>query len=89
MVWGLTFLVPTVLEGYSPLLITFGRFAAHGLLSCILSQAGPGLRALGREAWKAAAAFALLGNIGYDVVLVQGIRQVGAPLVALITGPFP
>jgi len=90
VLWGLAFLLPTLLQGWSAVAVTTGRYLAYGALSLLLfGLAGRSLRAIARRHWRPALAFAVAGNAGYYLLLVLGIDLVGAPLVTIVIGTIP
>ena len=90
LVWGLAYLVPVLLGGWNPVIVTLGRYLAYGLLSAVLFAVGRrGLRRMAREHWRVALAFAVAGNAGYYLLLVAGIRAAGAPLTDMVIGVIP
>ena len=53
LVWGLAFLLPVLLGGWSPVVVTVGRYLAYGLFSVVLfALGGRGLRQVAREHWR-------------------------------------
>ena len=45
LIWGSAFLVPVLLGGWNPVIVTLGRYLAYGLLSAVLfALGGRGLR---------------------------------------------
>jgi drug/metabolite transporter (DMT)-like permease len=90
LIWGSAFLVPVLLGGWNPVVVTLGRYLAYGLLSAALfALGGRDLRRILRENWRAALAFAVAGNAGYYLLLVIGIRAAGAPLTDMVIGAIP
>ena len=90
LVWGSAFLVPVLLGGWNPVIVTLGRYLVYGLLSAILfTLGGGGPRRVLREHWRTALAFALAGNAAYYLLLVIGIRAAGAPLTDMVIGAIP
>lgn len=90
LVWGLAFLLPVLLGGWNPVIVTVGRYLAYGLLSLVLfAVGGRPIRQLAREHWRLALAFAVAGNAGYYLLLVMGIRAAGAPLTDMVIGAIP
>jgi drug/metabolite transporter (DMT)-like permease len=90
LVWGSAFLVPVLLGGWNPVIVTLGRYLVYGLLSAILfTLGGCGPRRVLREHWRTALAFALAGNAAYYLLLVIGIRAAGAPLTDMVIGAIP
>ena len=50
LVWGLAFLLPVLLGGWNPVIVTVGRYLAYGLLSVVLfAVGGRSLRQLARH----------------------------------------
>ena len=90
LVWGLAFLVPVLLPGWSAVAVTAGRYLAYGILSlALLAYEGRAARRLAREHWRAALAFAVSGNVGYYLLLVISIQKIGAPVTDTIIGSMP
>jgi drug/metabolite transporter (DMT)-like permease len=90
LIWGTAFLVPVLLGGWNPVIVTLGRYLVYGLLSVVLLiLGGRDLRRGLREHWRAALAFAVAGNAGYYLLLVIGIRAAGAPLTDMVIGAIP
>ena len=90
MIWGLAFLLPVLLGGWNPVIVTVGRYLAYGLLSVILfGLGGRSMRQLARQHWRLALAFAVTGNVGYYLLLVVAIRTAGAPLTDMVIGAIP
>lgn len=90
LVWGLAFLVPVLLPGWSAAAVTAGRYLAYGILSlALLAYEGRAAWRLARQHWRAALAFAVAGNVGYYLLLVIGIQKIGAPVTDTIIGSIP
>lgn len=90
LVWGLAFLVPVLLPGWSAVAVTTGRYLAYGLVSALVfGMGGRALRGLARQHWRPALAFAITGNAGYYLLLVLGIDLIGAPITDIIIGCIP
>jgi drug/metabolite transporter (DMT)-like permease len=90
LVWGTAFLVPVLLSGWNPVIVTLGRYLVYGLLAgVLLAVGGPGPRRVLREHWRIALGFALAGNAVYYLLLVIGIRAAGAPLTDMVIGAIP
>jgi drug/metabolite transporter (DMT)-like permease len=90
LVWGLAFLLPVLLGGWNPVIVTVGRYLAYGLLSVVLfAVGGRPVRQLARQHWRLALAFAVAGNVGYYLLLVVGIRAAGAPVTDMVIGAIP
>jgi len=88
--WGLVFVAPRMVGGYSSVDLTAGRFVAYGLLSAALM-----LWASRRRAWPtgsqavAAAGLSVLGFTGYYLLLVLAVRDAGTEVPTLIIGTIP
>ena len=90
LVWGLAFLVPVLLPGWSAAEVTAGRYLAYGMLSlALLAYEGRAAWRLARQHWRAALAFAITGNVAYYLLLVIGIQKIGAPVTDTIIGSIP
>jgi len=90
LVWGLAFLVPVLLPGWSAAEVTAGRYLAYGMLSlALLAFEGRAAWRLARQHWRAALAFAITGNVAYYLLLVIGIQKIGAPVTDTIIGSIP
>jgi drug/metabolite transporter (DMT)-like permease len=90
LIWGLAFPLPELLDGWSPVAITAGRYLAYGGLSMVLFLVGGrGLRRLARQHWRLALVYAVAGNVGYYLLLVLGVDLVGAPITDIIIGCTP
>lgn len=88
--WGLVFVAPLMLAGYSAVDFTAGRFAAYGVLAAVLLLLGLRTRRLptARQAF-AALGMSVLGFTGYYLLLVFAIRDAGTEVPALIIGTIP
>lgn len=89
--WGMVFLVPELLPGFSALELAVGRYVAYGVIA--LGIALPQLRRLfcRLDANDYAAMFrqALSGNIIYYILLAIGVKYAGVPATSLIVGMLP
>ncbi|SEI61794.1 hypothetical protein SAMN05518849_101302 [Sphingobium sp. AP50] len=89
--WGLVFLAPEVISGFSPLQQAVGRYLAYGALSLILIA--PRWRSLAarltpRLLW-ALAWLALAGNLFYYVLLASAVQMGGIAMTSLVVGFLP
>lgn len=90
LIWGLAFVLPELLPGWSPVAVTAGRYLAYGMVSLVLfALGGRRLWRLTLRHWRPALAFALTGNVLYYLLLVVGIDLVGAPATDIIVGCIP
>lgn len=89
--WGLVFLAPELVPGFSPLELTIGRYLAYGVISVVLIV--PRWRALrpriGRSEWLALAWLSLAGNSLYYVLLSSAVQLGGIALTSLVMGFLP
>ncbi|MDG2523719.1 DMT family transporter [Caulobacter segnis] len=89
--WGLVFLGPKMLTGFSPVELSAGRYLAYGLASLLLIA--PLWRRLAprvtRADWKALFWLSLAGNIVYFLFLVVAIQKAGIAVASLIVGLVP
>lgn len=89
--WGLVFLAPEIVPGFSPLEQAIGRYLAYGLMSVLL--VAPRWRAIRplltpRILW-ALAWLALAGNLFYYVLLVSAVQMGGIAMTSLVVGFLP
>ena len=95
--WGMTFVAPLVVDGFTPLDFTVGRFVACGLFSLLWLAwvHGRGAWRGAPEAWPtwaqmgAALGLSILGYTGYYWLLVLAIEDTGAALPVIIIGTIP
>jgi drug/metabolite transporter (DMT)-like permease len=88
--WGLVFVAPRMVSGYSSVDLTAGRFAAYGVVAAAVMLAGLRARRMptARQA-VAAAGMSVLGFTGYYLLLVLAIRDAGTEVPTLIIGTIP
>lgn len=95
--WGMTFVAPLVVDGFSALEFTVGRFAACGLFALAWLAWVHGRAAVrgAHQAWPTmgqmgvALGLSVLGYTGYYWLLVLAIEDAGAALPVLIIGTIP
>lgn len=89
--WGLVFLAPEAVRGFTPLQHAVGRYVAYGALSLILvvprwrllaARITPGI--LWALAW-----LALAGNLFYYVLLASAVQMGGIAMTSLVVGFLP
>jgi len=89
--WGLVFLAPELVPGFTPLQLSAGRYLAYGLVAAALIA--PHWRRLaGRltwREWRALAWLSLCGNIVYYLFLAQAVQSGGAVSSAIVIGLLP
>lgn len=89
--WGLVFLAPELVSGFTPLQLAIGRYLVFGLVSAGLI--GSRWRSLtakvqGRD-WLALAGLGLTGNTLYYVLLSAAVQQGGIAMASLVIGFLP
>jgi drug/metabolite transporter (DMT)-like permease len=90
MLWGLVFVAPLLLPNYPPIMLTFGRYLAFGVVTLPIAWWFRNeLRALTKSDWWIAAKLSLIGNVIYYLALSAAIQLAGAPLPTLIIGTLP
>ncbi|WP_079989438.1 DMT family transporter [Candidatus Protochlamydia phocaeensis] len=91
LVWGLIFVIPGLLEGFSPLEVALGRYSCLGLISLffMLSQGLKKWLSFPGAIWSQAFICSLVVNVLYYISLVLGLRYASAPVTALILGLSP
>ena len=89
--WGLNFVLPGLMPGFSPIEVTLGSFFFLGILSCFLifRKGNHKWHSIPRNLWVQAALYALVGNIIYCFFLVTGLRYSNASVIALLIGLSP
>jgi drug/metabolite transporter (DMT)-like permease len=87
--WGMVFVAPRMVAGFSAVDFTAGRFVAYGALSLLL------VLLLRKSAWPtprqalAALGMSVLGFTGYYLLLAKGIQDAGTEVPSLIIGTIP
>jgi len=89
--WGLVFLVPAILAGFSPLQLATGRYLVYGIVAVVLLlPRWTRLRKeIGKAEWLALAWLSLLGNLLYYVLLSISVQWSGSAAASLIVGMMP
>lgn len=89
-IWGLIFVVPQFMSGFSALEITLGRYFVYGTLSlliflkmCLKGVIHP------QHIWIKASLFSLFCTMGYYILLVLALRYAEPAVCALILGISP
>lgn len=86
---GVSFVAPLILNAYSPLQITFGRFFFYGIISIAILLSIYSRRPLGMRAWIRAGAYGLAGNILFSILVSFGIQNTGAEVCIPMIGVLP
>ena len=90
LMWGLVFIVPTLLAEYSAALLTVGRYLAFGLIALPLAWWDRArLAQLTRADWLEALKLSAVGNLLYYLCLAAAIQRAGGPLPTMIIGTLP
>ncbi len=89
--WGGVFLAPKLLDAFTPLQVTAGRYIAYGLASIVLLA--PVWRSVmgrmeGRD-WRDLFLLSLLGNLIYYIGLAISVQTSGVALASLVIGLLP
>lgn len=90
-IWGLNYVLPGLMTGYSALEVTLGGYFFLGVLSCLL-MAGKGKEkwlSIPKKLWLRALGYSLVVNILYYLALVTGLRYSNASVIALLMGLSP
>ncbi len=88
--WGVVFVAPRMVPGFSSVDLTAGRFLAYGAVAATVMLMG--LRTRRRPTMAqalAAMALSMLGFTGYYLLLVLAIRDAGTEVPTLIIGTIP
>ncbi|QJW84127.1 DMT family transporter [Ramlibacter terrae] len=86
--WGLVFVAPRMVPGFSGVDLAAGRFLAYGLVALLVVGLGRGRRPDARQAL-AAIGLSVLGFTGYYLLLVFAIRDAGTEVPTLVIGTIP
>ena len=90
-IWGLIFVIPKMMFGFSAVEVAMGRYFCLGIVSLLLvlcSRPKDYLR-LPWKFWKTALLFSLVVNIGYYTSLVIALRYSSPSVIALMMGICP
>jgi len=88
--WGLVFVAPRMVPGFSSVDLAAGRFAAYGAVAVALVLVGMRTRRRPTAAQAMAAlGLSVLGFSGYYLLLVFAIRDAGTEVPTLIIGTIP
>ncbi len=90
-VWGMVFLVPQLLPGFTPLEQMAGRYVLYGMVSLllVLPRARSYLRRLTGADYRALLWLSVLGNLVYYVSLAAGVQLIGIAPTSLVVGMLP
>jgi hypothetical protein len=88
--WGVVFVAPRMVPGFSSVDLTAGRFLAYGVVAALVMLIGMRTRRLPTPAQALAAiGLSVLGFTGYYLLLVLAIRDAGTEVPTLIIGTIP
>lgn len=90
-VWGLIFVVPLFMDGFSSFEVTLGRYAIYGILSSFifLRAWSKGSCRYPMSIWRQAIVFSLAATFGYYSFVVMSVRYSTPDICALILGISP
>jgi drug/metabolite transporter (DMT)-like permease len=88
--WGIIFLVPAVLQGYTPLQLALGRYLAYGAISAVLLL--PRLKRFclrfGLRDWLTLAWLSVVGNLMYYALVAFAVQSAGGAANSLWSALF-
>lgn len=89
--WGMVFIVPELLPGFSPVELAVGRYMAYGAIAfgLMLPRLRRVLRRLVPHDYLALVRQALSGNLVYYMLLALGVKLAGVAPTSLIIGLVP
>src|SRR3546814_8027633 len=89
--WGLVFLAPELVRGFTPLQLAIGRYLAFGAIAAMLiAPRWRGLvRKLAARDWVALGWLALAGHTFYYVLLSAAVQTGGIAMTSLVIGFLP
>ncbi len=89
--WGLVFLAPALVNDFSPVLLTIGRYLCYGLIAVALLA--PTWRSvvsrLPRRQWRNLLWLAFTGNTLYYILLSSAVQTGGIAMTSLVIGFLP
>jgi drug/metabolite transporter (DMT)-like permease len=90
-IWGLIFVIPQFMTGFSSIEVALGRYACYGIASaCIFSKSWiKGYLRFPRSIWINAFCFSLISTIVYYTAVVLSLRYSNPAICALILGISP
>jgi drug/metabolite transporter (DMT)-like permease len=87
--WGLVFVAPRMVTGFTAVDFTAGRFVSYGALSVVLMLLFRKAALPTLQQALAALVMSVLGFTGYYLLLVYAIRDAGTEVPSLIIGTIP
>lgn len=90
-VWGLIFVIPGLMIGFSSLEIALGRYFFLGITSCVLLliKGWHTWQKFSWPIWRQAISYALIVNVIYYFSLVTGLLYSSPSVIALLLGVSP
>lgn len=89
--WGVIFLAPTLVPGFTPLQLSTARYLTYGIIS--LAIMAPKLKRVasqfGTAEWIALGWLSLIGNIVYYVLISTAVQMSGVAFTSIIIGFLP
>lgn len=91
LIWGLIFVIPQLMIGFSPVEVVFGRYFFYGLisLSLFIKKKTSGLCNYAPNIWRKALLFSFAASFGYYTWVVIALRCADPAVCALILGLSP
>lgn len=91
LIWGLIFVVPEIMNGFSAIEVALGRYFVYGVISATLFFHGKshGKYQYPRIVWIKSLYFSLISTVSYYTFLVLALRYSSPAIVALILGISP
>jgi drug/metabolite transporter (DMT)-like permease len=89
--WGVVFLAPAVLNTFTAIQLSAGRYLVYGLIAVILlAPRWKDLRTrIGAAEWRGLLWLSLAGNLVYFVLLSNAVQWAGGAAASLIVGLIP
>ncbi len=87
--WGMVFVAPRMVSGFTAVDFTAGRFVSYGALSVLLMLVLRKVALPTLAQAMAAVGMSVLGFTGYYLLLVYAIRDAGSEVPSLIIGTIP
>ena len=90
-IWGLIFVVPQFMTGFTSIEVALGRYLLYGIISSLIfcKSKLQGTCRYPREIWIKALYFSLISTIGYYTCLVLALRYSTPAICALVLGISP
>jgi drug/metabolite transporter (DMT)-like permease len=90
-IWGLIFIVPQFMTGFTSIEVALGRYFLYGIISSLIfcKDKFQGACSYGKDIWIKALYFSLISTIGYYTSVVLALRYSTPAVCALILGISP